>query len=67
MNKYINDNIFLYNNDCNVVLENMIKHKKYIDLCITSPPYYNAREYSQYDNFENYMDKMKEIFKKYIK
>lgn len=33
-----------------------------IDLMVTSPPYYNAREYSQWETVDNYMEDMKEIF-----
>lgn len=33
-----------------------------IDLIVTSPPYFNAREYSQYDSFESYLNTMREIF-----
>jgi len=33
-----------------------------IDLVVTSPPYFNARDYSQYDSVEKYMEVMEEIF-----
>jgi DNA modification methylase len=33
-----------------------------IDLVLTSPPYFNARDYSQYDSVEDYMEQMEEIF-----
>lgn len=33
-----------------------------IDLMVTSPPYYNAREYSQWETVEDYMNDMKNIF-----
>ena len=50
----------IYNMDC---LEGMkLLNDKSIDLLVTSPPYYNAREYSQWDNVESYMDNMKDIF-----
>jgi len=32
-----------------------------IQVMITSPPYYNAREYSKWDNLDEYLDNMKEI------
>lgn len=33
-----------------------------LHLVVTSPPYFNAREYSQYDDYNNYLLKMQEIF-----
>lgn len=33
-----------------------------IDLCVTSPPYYNAREYSQWGNIDEYFNDMRDIF-----
>lgn len=33
-----------------------------LQLCITSPPYYNAREYSQWQTFDAYMQDMCTIF-----
>lgn len=34
----------------------------YIDLIVTSPPYYNARDYSYYKSLNDYMSKLKQIF-----
>ncbi|MBR0252396.1 MAG: site-specific DNA-methyltransferase [Synergistaceae bacterium] len=36
--------------------------EKSIQLIFTSPPYYNAREYSDYNSYSSYLEKMKEIF-----
>lgn len=33
-----------------------------VDLIVTSPPYYNAKEYSQWPTVEAYLDDMKKIF-----
>ena len=33
-----------------------------IDVCVTSPPYYNAREYSNWNSFEDYIKNMKQVF-----
>ena len=33
-----------------------------VDLIITSPPYYNAREYSQYGSYQEYLETMVSIF-----
>ena len=34
-----------------------------IDLIVTSPPYYNAKEYSQWDTINDYLKDMRRIFK----
>ena len=47
--------------DCLEVLKQMDSES--IDLMITSPPYYNAREYSQWKNLEEYLQEMKKIIK----
>lgn len=33
-----------------------------LDLVVTSPPYFNAREYSQWETVDEYMEDMKDIF-----
>ena len=50
----------LYNDDSLIVLRTLPDNS--VDTCVTSPPYYNAREYSQYESVEDYMSKMKDIF-----
>ena len=50
--------------DCIIGLDEMIKQKLKVDLFVTSPPYYNAREYSQWETVEDYMSDMKIIFTK---
>lgn len=49
-----------YNMDCLIGLQNMSDNS--IDLMVTSPPYYNAREYSQWQTVNAYMTDMKNIF-----
>jgi len=39
---------------------------KKINLVVTSPPYFNAREYSQWDTFEEYLNDMSNIIKNTI-
>ena len=34
-----------------------------VDLVVTSPPYYNAKEYSQWDTIEDYLEDMNKVFK----
>lgn len=41
---------------------NIIPTLPSVDLTVTSPPYYNAREYSQYSSVGAYMDEMATIF-----
>lgn len=50
----------IYNMNCLEGLRQM--EDESIDLMVTSPPYYNAREYSQWETVDSYMDDMKEIF-----
>ena len=50
----------IYNEDC---LEGMKKlDDNSIDLVVTSPPYFNAREYSNWETYEDYLLDMKNIF-----
>ena len=51
-----------------VVLGDVLKIIKYvpddsIHLTFTSPPYYNAREYSIYSNYEEYLTFLEQVFK----
>lgn len=50
----------LYNNDCLKIMGDIAD--KSVDLLVTSPPYYNAREYSQWNTVEDYMRDMKYAF-----
>jgi len=47
--------------DCLKALK-MMKSES-ISCMVTSPPYYNAREYAQYKNLNEYLENMKEIIK----
>lgn len=46
--------------DCLKVMKDM--EAESINLLITSPPYYNARDYSTWKNLEAYLENMKQIF-----
>lgn len=48
----------IYNMNC---LDGL-KELDSIDLVVTSPPYYNAREYSQWETVDEYMKDMRNIF-----
>lgn len=50
----------IYNIDCLEGLKKMDDES--IDLMVTSPPYYNAREYSRWETVDDYINDMKEIF-----
>ena len=52
--------IKLYQGDCLDILKDIPANS--IDTLVTSPPYYNAREYSQYESVDAYMQQMKNIF-----
>ncbi|MGF1788825.1 site-specific DNA-methyltransferase, partial [Photobacterium swingsii] len=45
--------------DCEKSLNNL--NESSVDMAVTSPPYYNAREYSQYENIYLYIIKMASI------
>src|SRR5690606_16666304 len=56
----IKNNTF-YRENCNDTIRKFEDNS--IDLVLTSPPYFNARDYSQYSSIEDYLDKMEEVFK----
>lgn len=53
------ENKIIYGN-CNDVMK--LLQNDSIDLIITSPPYYNAREYSHWQRYEDYLEFLKEVF-----
>ncbi|SVC14960.1 uncharacterized protein METZ01_LOCUS267814, partial [marine metagenome] len=62
MNTFMNDrnsNLKLIWGDCLHALKQMDSES--IQLMVTSPPYYNARDYSQWKNIDDYLDDMREI------
>jgi DNA modification methylase len=50
----------IFNEDCLKTMSRMGDNS--IDLVVTSPPYFNARGYSQYESVKIYMDTMRAIF-----
>lgn len=50
----------IYNIDCLSGLK--ILDNECIDVVVTSPPYYNAREYSYWETVEQYLSDMEKIF-----
>ena len=53
----IND---IFNEDCKSTMRRMENDS--LDLILTSPPYYNAKEYSQYKDVKSYISEMRKIF-----
>lgn len=49
-----------YNENCLDTINRM--DDNFLDLVITSPPYFNAREYSQWETVDDYYNDMKNIF-----
>jgi DNA modification methylase len=47
--------------DCLKVMKNMLSES--IQLIITSPPYYNAREYSHWENLDIYLDNIRFVIR----
>ena len=56
----LSKNINLFQGDCLEVMKSVPDGS--VDLVITSPPYYNAKEYSQYDSYQDYLRIMVKIF-----
>ena len=54
-----NKNYQIFNENCLTFLKNVTPNT--IDHMVTSPPYYNAREYSQWKNLYNYLNDMYKI------
>lgn len=47
--------------DCKEGMKKLCENE--IDLIVTSPPYYNAREYAKWGSYEEYKEFIKEVFK----
>jgi len=64
LTKFVEDkknNLKIIWGDCLNVLRKMDNES--IQLMVTSPPYYNAREYSQWKDINDYLDDMREIIR----
>lgn len=64
LNKFLNkksSNTKIVWGDCLTALKKMDSES--IQLMVTSPPYYNARDYSQWKNIDDYLDDMRDIIK----
>ena len=52
---------------CTIVIGNCLDimaqtPQNYVDLIVTSPPYYNAKEYSQWKTYNDYLVSMAEVW-----
>lgn len=63
---YNNNNNIVYNCDCLLGLNKLIEDKKEIELTVTSPPYFNVKDYVNYDNYTKYLQFLKKIFTKIL-
>jgi DNA modification methylase len=52
----------IHNMDCLEGIKQMNKEGQKVDLVVTSPPYYNAMNYSQWESLEAYFEDMRNIF-----
>ena len=59
---YKDETSCIYNGDSLTVLDELNNNGVNIDIVVTSPPYFNARDYSQYESVDKYMCDMKNIF-----
>ena len=63
---YKDDTNIIYNCDCLIGLDELIKKNKEIELTITSPPYFNVKDYANYENYEKYLQFLENVFKQVL-
>ena len=56
----------VYNLSCLAGLENLIKNKTEIELTVTSPPYFNVKDYVHFENYETYLYVLEQVFTKIL-
>jgi DNA modification methylase len=61
-NNISTDDYNIYNQCCVIGLNKMKESNEKVHLTVTSPPYYNVKEYSKYKNYKEYLDTLKQIF-----
>ena len=54
----------IYNCDCLLGLDALIRDRIEVELTVTSPPYFNVKDYVVYENYKKYLDFLEETFKK---
>ena len=53
--------VAVFNEDALLTMSERMQSNE-LDLILTSPPYFNARDYSQYKSVQDYLAQMKDIF-----
>ena len=64
---YNKNNNIIYNCDCLLGLKKLIKDGIEIELTITSPPYFNVKDYVIYDNYKKYLQFLRDVFANILK
>ena len=56
----------IYHCDCLTGLDELITNGKEIELTVTSPPYFNVKDYVVYENYQRYLQFLEKIFTKIL-
>ena len=54
------ENCKIYNEDCLIGLDKLEDNS--LDLIVTSPPYYNVKDYSHWNSYDEYLNWLKSVF-----
>lgn len=63
---YSDEKNAIYHCDCLTGLDELIKDGKEIELTVTSPPYFNVKDYVVYENYQRYLQFLEKIFTKIL-
>jgi len=61
---YQDDTTTVYKGDCLDGLTKLINDGTKVDLTVTSPPYFNVKEYVEYENYKKYITFLEDVFTK---
>ena len=53
---YKKKNIEIYHTNCVDGIKNLLLKNQQIELTVTSPPYFNVKDYVKYENYKKYLD-----------
>ena len=59
---YKKKNIEIYHTNCVDGIKNLLLKNQQIELTVTSPPYFNVKDYVKYENYKKYLDFLEELF-----